>query len=81
MFEKVWKNLEGKGIKMDVNFKVNEVDECVALIPIRLHMPKTNLKRKIYNIAKRGIDIIGGIFGSILLIPITIRNIYSTKIL
>ena len=35
--------------------------------------------RKIQEVIKRTVDIIGGIFGTLLLIPITLRNIYSTK--
>ena len=34
---------------------------------------------KIQEVVKRAVDIIGGIFGTLLLIPITVRNIYSTK--
>ena len=66
---------------MDVNIKAEEVNDCVALMPVGLYIPKTDIKGKIYNIVKRGIDIIGGIVGLILLIPITIRNIHSTKIM
>ncbi len=53
--------------------------ENVILPPAKLYIPEIKENRKVYDILKRGIDIVGGLFGLILLIPITIRNIYSTK--
>ena len=64
---------------MDVNIRTDSMDEHVSLLPVIIYPGKVDIKKKIYDIVKRGIDIIGGIFGLILLIPLTIRNIYSTK--
>lgn len=67
--------------KMEVksNIEISSNSECVALLPIGIYSQKQDIKKKIYSLVKRIIDIIGGICGVILLIPITIRNFYSSK--
>ena len=60
---------------MDVNYDdevLKNTTQCLEIIPVNVYIPKVDLKRKIYNIVKRGIDIIAGIFGVILMVPITI---------
>ncbi len=65
---------------MDVDIPTENVNECVALVPIGVYTRETDTKKKFfYNIIKRMIDIIVGICGLIFLIPIIMRNICSAN--
>ncbi len=65
---------------MDVDIKLKDMqEEYEQLIAIEKIENINVSKNKIQEIIKRGLDIIVGLLGTLLLIPITIRNIYSTK--
>ena len=66
-------------MEIKTNAEISANLESMALIPIGIYPQRTDIKQKLYSLIKRIIDIIGGICGLILLIPITIRNFYSTK--
>ena len=64
---------------MDIDVKSKDIQSEYGIMSIeRIENININ-KGKIQEVIKRTVDIIGGIFGTLLLIPITLRNIYSTK--
>lgn len=65
---------------MDVNLSAEEMNECVELMPINLYRTKLNIKQKICLMIKRTIDIVAGLLGCVLLIPITIAIYIAHKI-
>ena len=69
---------------MEINYNGEILDsnsQCLEMIPISLYRPKFNIKRKLYNIAKRTINIIAGIFGVILMVPVTIGIYIAQRLL
>ena len=65
---------------MDVDIKSRDIQEEYDIMTIE-NMDNINInKRKIQEVIKRSVDIVASTIGIILLIPITIRNMDSTKI-
>ena len=64
---------------MDIDVKSKNIQSEYDIISAE-NIENINISNgKIQEVVKRVVDIIGGIFGTLLLIPITLRNIYSTK--
>ena len=64
---------------MDIDVKSKNIQSEYDIISAE-NIENINISNgKIQEVIKRVVDIIGGIFGTLLLIPITLRNIYSTK--
>ena len=64
---------------MDIDVKSKDIQSEYDIMSAE-NIESININNgKIQEVIKRTVDIIGGIFGTLLLIPITLRNIYSTK--
>lgn len=56
----------------DVEMGILTTDATLSLVPVELHARKKAIIRKLKQILKRSIDIVGGLVGAIFLIPLTI---------
>ena len=64
---------------MDIDVKSKDIQSEYEIMSAE-NIENINISNgKIQEVVKRAVDIIGGIFGTLLLIPITVRNIYRTK--
>ncbi len=55
-----------------VNYSSGSVIETTNLIPLERNLERNRIILKLEKIIKRAIDIVGGVFGIIFLIPLTI---------
>ena len=67
-------------MEIKTNAEINSDFETIALMPLDLYETKLNIKQKVCCIIKRAIDIVAGIVGVILIIPLTIAIYIAHKI-
>ena len=67
---------------MDVkpNIETNSVSDCIALMPTNIYATKLNIRQKMCKVIKRTIDIIAGLVGVVILIPLTIVVFIAHKV-
>ena len=69
---------------MDINYDVEVLEnnaQCLEMIPVNGFSTKSTIKKKIYNLVKRSLDIIAGAFGVILMIPTTIGIFIAQRLI
>ena len=66
---------------MDVNLRTEQMNDCVALVPVGIYTQKVDAKKMVERVIKRIVDIIAGIVGCILLIPLTIGIFIAQRII
>ncbi len=67
-------------MEMKPNIETSSSTECIALMPINLYETKLSIKQKLCQITKRAVDILAGLVGTIILIPLTISIYIAHKI-
>ena len=67
-------------MEMKPNIETSSSTECIALMPINLYETKLSIKQKLCQITKRAVDILAGLVGTIILIPLTIAIYIAHKI-
>ncbi len=65
---------------MNIKETVIDAELTNSLIPINTYQAKLNIKQKMCCIIKRGLDILAGLVGAVILVPLTLAIYIAHKI-